>query len=105
MVERHIGDSGEQPGAAFESIATMPGNRSLRMTLTFARIVTKTVADEHSSASMKIDATLAVGDEDQAGDHVGGAFGVLRVFVYRDRLGCSRGDFAFSVPALTVSPD
>jgi integrase len=43
-------------GMRLEAIATMLGHRSLRMTLTYARIANKTVADEYASASAKIDA-------------------------------------------------
>ena len=43
-------------GMRLEAIATMLGHRSLRMTLTYARIANKTVADEYATASAKIDA-------------------------------------------------
>jgi len=48
-----------------EAIATMLGHRSLRMTLTYARIANKTVADEYATASAKIDALYTSSDPDQ----------------------------------------
>ena len=61
-------------GMRLESIATMLGHRSLRMTLTYARIANKTVADEYASASAKIDALYTASDPEQrlqqlAGEH------------------------------------
>ena len=61
-------------GMRLESIATMLGHRSLRMTLTYARIANKTVADEYTSASAKIDALYTATDPEQrlqqlAGEH------------------------------------
>jgi integrase len=61
-------------GMRLESIATMLGHRSLRMTLTYARIANKTVADEYASASAKIDALYTATDPEQrlqqlAGEH------------------------------------
>ena len=61
-------------GMRLESIATMLGHRSLRMTLTYARIANKTVADEYASASAKIDALYTETDPEQrlqqlAGEH------------------------------------
>ncbi len=52
-------------GMRLESIATMLGHRSLRMTLTYARIANKTVADEYATASAKIDALYTSNDPDQ----------------------------------------
>ena len=57
-----------------EAIATMLGHRSLRMTLTYARIANKTVADEYATASAKIDALYTATDPEQrlqqlAGEH------------------------------------
>ena len=52
-------------GMRLESIATMLGHRSLRMTLTYARIANKTVADEYASASAKIDALYTATDPEQ----------------------------------------
>jgi integrase len=49
-------------GMRLEAIATMLGHRSLRMTLTYARIANKTVADEYASASAKIDALYTAAD-------------------------------------------
>ncbi len=50
------------------------GHRSLRMTLTYARIANKTVADEYATASAKIDALYTATDPEQrlqqlAGEH------------------------------------
>ena len=61
-------------GMRLEAIATMLGHRSLRMTLTYARIANKTVADEYASASAKIDALYTSSDPEQrlaqlAGEH------------------------------------
>jgi integrase len=61
-------------GMRLEAIATMLGHRSLRMTLTYARIANKTVADEYASASAKIDALYTATDPEQrlqqlAGEH------------------------------------
>ena len=52
-------------GMRLEAIATMLGHRSLRMTLTYARIANKTVADEYASASAKIDALYTSTDPEQ----------------------------------------
>jgi len=52
-------------GMRLEAIATMLGHRSLRMTLTYARIANKTVADEYATASAKIDALYTSNDPDQ----------------------------------------
>ena len=52
-------------GMRLEAIATMLGHRSLRMTLTYARIANKTVADEYASASAKIDALYTATDPEQ----------------------------------------
>jgi hypothetical protein len=57
-----------------EAIATMLEHRSLRMTLTYARIANRTVADEYASASAKIDALYTATDPEQrlqqlAGEH------------------------------------
>ena len=52
-------------GMRLEAIATMLGHRSLRMTLTYARIANKTVADEYSTASAKIDALYTATDPEQ----------------------------------------
>ncbi|MCU1398731.1 MAG: integrase [Acidimicrobiales bacterium] len=52
-------------GMRLESIATMLGHRSLRMTLTYAKIANKTVADEYASASAKIDALYTSTDPEQ----------------------------------------
>jgi integrase len=52
-------------GMRLESIATMLGHRSLRMTLTYARIANKTVADEYATASAKIDALYTATDPEQ----------------------------------------
>ena len=61
-------------GMRLEAIATMLGHRSLRMTLTYARIANKTVADEYAPASAKIDALYTATDPEQrlqqlAGEH------------------------------------
>jgi hypothetical protein len=61
-------------GMRLEAIATMLGHRSLRMTLTYARIANKTVADEYATASAKIDALYTNSDPEQrlaqlAGEH------------------------------------
>jgi integrase len=61
-------------GMRLEAIATMLGHRSLRMTLTYARIANKTVADEYATASAKIDALYTSSDPEQrlsqlAGEH------------------------------------
>jgi integrase len=52
-------------GMRLEAIATMLGHRSLRMTLTYARIANKTVADEYATASAKIDALYTATDPEQ----------------------------------------
>ena len=52
-------------GMRLEAIATMLGHRSLRMTLTYARIANKTVADEYATASAKIDALYTSSDPEQ----------------------------------------
>ncbi len=52
-------------GMRLEAIATMLGHRSLRMTLTYARIANKTVADEYATASAKIDTLYTNSDPDQ----------------------------------------
>ena len=52
-------------GMRLEAIATTLGHRSLRMTLTYARIANKTVADEYATASAKIDALYTNSDPEQ----------------------------------------
>ncbi len=49
-------------GMRLEAIAAMLGHRSLRMTMVYARIANRTVADEYAAASAKVDA-LYEGDE------------------------------------------
>ena len=61
-------------GMRLEAIAALLGHRSLRMTLTYARIANKTVADEYATASAKIDALYTATDPEQrlqqlAGEH------------------------------------
>jgi hypothetical protein len=46
-----------------EAIAALLGHRSLRMTLTYARIANRTVADEYAAAQARIDALYHHGDE------------------------------------------
>jgi site-specific recombinase XerD len=43
-------------GMRLEAIAAMLGHRSLRMTLTYARIANRTVADEYAAAQARVDA-------------------------------------------------
>ena len=52
-------------GAGVAPHATMLGHRGLRMTLTYARIANKTVADEYAIASAKIDALYTSRDPEQ----------------------------------------
>ena len=59
-------------GMRLEAIATMLGHRSLRMTLTYARIANKTVADEYATASAKIDALYTTTDPEQRLQQLGG---------------------------------
>ncbi len=40
---------------SLEAIATMLGHRSMRMTLVYARIADRTVADQHYAAANRID--------------------------------------------------
>ena len=46
-------------GMRLEAIAALLGHRSLRMTMTYARIANRTVADEYHAAAAKIDALYA----------------------------------------------
>jgi site-specific recombinase XerD len=50
-------------GMRLEAIAALLGHRSLRMTLTYARIANRTVADEYAAAQARVDALYDHGDE------------------------------------------
>lgn len=50
-------------GMRLEAIATLLGHRSLRMTLVYARIANRTVAEEYHAVSTKVEALYA-GDDD-----------------------------------------
>jgi len=50
-------------GMRLEAIAAMLGHRSLRMTLTYARIANPTVADEYAAAQTRVDALYDDSDE------------------------------------------
>jgi site-specific recombinase XerD len=50
-------------GMRLEAIAALLGHRSLRMTLTYARIANRTVADEYATAQARVDALYDQGDE------------------------------------------
>ncbi len=50
-------------GMRLEAIAALLGHRSLRMTLTYARIANRTVADEYAAAQAHVDALYDHGDE------------------------------------------
>jgi site-specific recombinase XerD len=50
-------------GMRLEAIAALLGHRSLRMTLTYARIANRTVADEYAAAQARVDALYDSGDE------------------------------------------
>ena len=51
-------------GMRLEAIAALLGHRSLRMTLTYARIANRTVADEYAAAQARVDA-LYDGSDDE----------------------------------------
>jgi site-specific recombinase XerD len=50
-------------GMRLEAIAAMLGHRSLRMTLTYARIANRTVADEYAAAQARVDTLYDNSDE------------------------------------------
>lgn len=50
-------------GMRLEAIAALLGHRSLRMTLTYARIANRTVADEYATAQARVDALYDDNDE------------------------------------------
>jgi site-specific recombinase XerD len=50
-------------GMRLEAIAALLGHRSLRMTLTYARIANRTVADEYATAQARVDALYDHSDE------------------------------------------
>jgi site-specific recombinase XerD len=50
-------------GMRLEAIAALLGHRSLRMTLTYARIANRTVADEYAAAQARVDALYNDNDE------------------------------------------
>jgi site-specific recombinase XerD len=50
-------------GMRLEAIAALLGHRSLRMTLTYARIANRTVADEYATAQARVDALYDHGNE------------------------------------------
>ena len=50
-------------GMRLEAIAALLGHRSLRMTLTYARIANRTVADEYAAAQARVDALYNDSDE------------------------------------------
>lgn len=51
-------------GMRLEAIAALLGHRSLRMTLTYARIANRTVANEYAAAQARVDALYDTGDEE-----------------------------------------
>jgi integrase len=52
-------------GMRLEAIATLLGHRSLRMTLVYARIANRTVAEEYHAVSTKVEALYASDDENE----------------------------------------
>jgi len=50
-------------GMRLEAIAALLGHRSLRMTMTYARIANRTVADKYAAAQARVDAIYAERDE------------------------------------------
>jgi integrase/recombinase XerD len=50
-------------GMRLEAIAALLGHRSLRMTMTYARIANRTVADEYTAAQARVDALYDSGEE------------------------------------------
>lgn len=50
-------------GMRLEAIAALLGHRSLRMTMTYARIANRTVADAYAAAQARVDALYDEGDE------------------------------------------
>ena len=52
-------------GMRLEAIATLLGHRSLRMTLVYARIANRTVAEEYHAVSTKVEALYAGDDENE----------------------------------------
>ena len=53
--QAYAGHPGHQPGHALEAIAALLGHRSLRMTLVYARLADRTVADEYFAVSEKVE--------------------------------------------------
>ncbi len=55
-------------GMRLEAIAAMLGHRSLRMTMVYARIANRTVADEYAAASARVDELYADAEQDRLAD-------------------------------------
>ena len=55
--------TGFNNGMSLEAIAAMLGHRSMRMTLLYARIADRTVADEYFAAADKVDALYNKGGQ------------------------------------------
>ena len=49
-------------GMRLEAVAALLGHRSMRMTMTYARIANKTVSDEYHAATVKVEALYRSGD-------------------------------------------
>jgi integrase len=79
-------------GMSLEAIAALLGHRSMRMTMVYARIANRTVADEYFSVAEKIEA-LYDAPRELAGDAEGSEMRKLRAEMHRRMLGngyCAR---------------
>jgi integrase len=79
-------------GMSLEAIAALLGHRSMRMTMVYARIANRTVADEYFSVSEKVEA-LYDGPRELPADAEGAEMRKLRAEMHRRMLGngyCAR---------------
>lgn len=80
-------------GMSLEAIAALLGHRSMRMTMVYARIADRTVADEYFSVSEKVEALYDQSPKELPADAEGAEMAKLRQEMHRRMLGngyCAR---------------
>jgi len=80
-------------GMSLEAIAALLGHRSMRMTMVYARIANRTVADEYFSVSEKVEALYTDAPRELPADAEGSEMRRLRAEMHRRMLGngyCAR---------------
>ena len=80
-------------GMSLEAIAALLGHRSMRMTMVYARIADRTVADEYFAVSEQVEALYDTAPKTLPGDAEGAEMRKLRAEMHRRMLGngyCAR---------------